>query len=216
MRLEDVILFIKPNYRILNGISFTVYNGDKIFVEVLQKNVRDWLFNIICGMHAPDSGKVYLGQADVYALADRAKTFLRLTKVGIIWDELVLFDDMSVLENLRIVQTLTGAKNTQAVYEAAQMAGITNIINTKPQDITPYQRCLVKIARACVSNPQVYIVNGFGEDISADEYVTLINMVTTLKENNTVVVMDAQHHEQINTNRRFALIDNKIYEVQSI
>ncbi len=151
---------------ILKDIDFQVCQGDVISIIGASGSGKSTLLRCINMLETPTSGDiVYHGQT----IDDTSKDIaLYRTKVGMVFQQFNLFNNMTVLENCMVgpVKVLKKDKEfaKQNAIKYLNKVGMAQYINAKPHQLSGGQRQRVAIARALTIEPQVLL---FDEPTSA-------------------------------------------------
>lgn len=151
---------------ILKDIDFQLSQGDVISIIGASGSGKSTLLRCINLLETPTSGEIiYHG----VRIEDTSKDITRYrTKVGMVFQQFNLFNNMSVLENC-LVGPVKVLKQDKAVARANAMkyldkVGMAQYINAKPHQLSGGQRQRVAIARALTIEPEVLL---FDEPTSA-------------------------------------------------
>ena len=151
---------------ILKDIDFQVFQGDVISIIGASGSGKSTLLRCINMLEIPTSGDiVYQGKI----IDDTSKDIaLYRTKVGMVFQQFNLFNNMTVLENCMVgpVKVLKRDKETakQNAMKYLNKVGMAQYINAKPHQLSGGQRQRVAIARALAIEPKVLL---FDEPTSA-------------------------------------------------
>ncbi|WP_147667761.1 amino acid ABC transporter ATP-binding protein [Anaerosinus gibii] len=151
---------------ILKDIDFQVFQGDVISIIGASGSGKSTLLRCINMLEIPTSGDiVYQGEI----IDDTSKDIaLYRTKVGMVFQQFNLFNNMTVLENCMVgpVKVLKRDKETakQNAMKYLNKVGMAQYINAKPHQLSGGQRQRVAIARALAIEPKVLL---FDEPTSA-------------------------------------------------
>ncbi|WP_455576922.1 amino acid ABC transporter ATP-binding protein [Anaerosinus sp.] len=151
---------------ILKDIDFQVFQGDVISIIGASGSGKSTLLRCINMLEIPTSGDiVYQGKI----IDDTSKDIaLYRTKVGMVFQQFNLFNNMTVLENCMVgpVKVLRRDKETakQNAMKYLNKVGMAQYINAKPHQLSGGQRQRVAIARALAIEPKVLL---FDEPTSA-------------------------------------------------
>ncbi len=85
--------------RVLNNVSFTVTQGEILFILGKSGMGKSVTLKHIVGILKPDSGKVFVDHQDVTSLTANALAQIR-RKCGMVFQHPALLDSLSILENV--------------------------------------------------------------------------------------------------------------------
>lgn len=151
---------------ILKDIDFSLFQGDVVSVIGASGSGKSTLLRCINMLETPTRGEiVYNGKRILETGKDIA---LYRTKVGMVFQQFNLFNNMTVLENCMVgpVKVLKLAKETarKNAMRFLDKVGMAQYINAKPAQLSGGQKQRVAIARALAIEPDVLL---FDEPTSA-------------------------------------------------
>ena len=164
------------NVQTLNDVSFDVYDGE--FLSILGPSGcgKTTILRILVGLLKPTSGKIFLEGKDITDLAPSER------KMGIVFQNYALFENMTVLENVSYalkIKKETRDTADQKAKEMLEIMGLGEHINKKPRDMSGGQQQRVAIARTLVLNPEIIL---FDEPMSALDVETRITLRREIKD----------------------------------
>lgn len=161
---------------VLNGISFTVHNGE--FLSVLGPSGcgKTTLLRILIGIEPFDSGHIQKDGEEISNLPPNARG------MGIVFQNYALFPNMSVLQNvmypLKFQPKLKkNAKNI--ALDIIEKVGLTEHIGKKPNKLSGGQQQRVAIARTLALSPDIVL---FDEPMSALDAANRVALRKEIKE----------------------------------
>ena len=127
---------------------------------------KSTLLRCINLLETPTSGEIlFHGQSILTGKVDRCAY---RAKVGMVFQSFNLFNNMTVLENCMVGQTMVLKKGKEEARQAAMLylerVGMAPYINAKPRQISGGQKQRVAIARALAMDPEILL---FDEPTSA-------------------------------------------------
>ncbi len=151
---------------VLKDIDFKTFPGDVICVIGSSGSGKSTLLRCINLLEMPTGGQIFFGGANI--MDKRSKVTDYRAKVGMVFQQFNLFNNMTVLENCMAGQ-MKVLKRTKEQAEAKAMKYLTQVgmdpyINAKPHQISGGQKQRVAIARALAMEPEVLL---FDEPTSA-------------------------------------------------
>ena len=118
---------------------------------------KSTLLNMIAGVLSPDRGSIVIDGTDMSAASQKEKDKFRIEKIGFIFQDFKLIDDMTVADNINILR-LEGV-DTAAMDELLKRLGIMEKKNKKIKHLSGGQKQRVAIARALVKSPTIILAD---------------------------------------------------------
>ncbi len=118
---------------------------------------KSTLLNMIAGVLSPDRGSILIDGTDMSAAPQKEKDKFRIEKIGFIFQDFKLIDDMTVADNINILR-LEGV-DTAAMDELLRRLGIFEKKNKKVRHLSGGQKQRVAIARALVKSPDIILAD---------------------------------------------------------
>ncbi len=138
----------------LDGVSFTVGNGEMVAITGTSGAGKSTLLHIIGGVLPLDSGTCVIDGEAVEKMSDSALAKLRNKKVGTVFQNFFLLSNASVLGNVEIPLILSGVKRKkrkELCHKALENVGIAELTDRDIDELSGGQRQRVAIARAIVN-----------------------------------------------------------------
>ncbi len=166
--------------KVLNGIDFTINKGDVSCIIGPSGSGKSTFLRCINLLETPSSGQILYKGENV--LKDNYDVDMYRSKVGMVFQQFNLFNNLSVLENCTVGQIKvlkrrhTEAKNNAIKFlERVQMS---KFIDAKPRQLSGGQKQRVAIARALAMDPEVLL---FDEPTSALDPETVGEVLKVMK-----------------------------------
>lgn len=151
-------------HMVLKDIDFSVYQGEVVCVIGSSGSGKSTLLRCINLLEQPTGGKIFYHGQDI----ENAQTNKYRAKVGMVFQQFNLFNNMTVLENCVVGQRKVLKRSRKEAEQKAIMylekVGMGDYIDAKPTQISGGQKQRVAIARALAMDPEVLL---FDEPTSA-------------------------------------------------
>lgn len=152
--------------QVLKDVDFQVEKGDVTCIIGASGSGKSTLLRCINLLETPTSGEIlFHGQSILTGKVDRCAY---RAKVGMVFQSFNLFNNMTVLENCMVGQTMVLKKGKEEARQAAMLylerVGMAPYINAKPRQMSGGQKQRVAIARALAMDPEILL---FDEPTSA-------------------------------------------------
>ena len=157
----------------LDDVSFSVEEGEFVAIVGSSGSGKSTLLHILGAVDKPTSGKVIIGDVDVFKQKDDALAVFRRRKVGLIYQFYNLIPILNVEENMTLPILLDG-KSVDKNYlkELIDILGLERRVNHLPNELSGGQQQRLCIARALAVQPEVILL---------DEPTSALDPISTLK-----------------------------------
>lgn len=151
---------------VLKDVDFKVQKGDVTSIIGASGSGKSTLLRCINLLETPTTGEILFHGKDIAENLKDVPDYR--TKVGMVFQNFNLFDNMSVLENCIIGQKVVLKKEKKTAEKLAvtylEKVGMAPYIHAKPKQLSGGQKQRVAIARALAMEPEVLL---FDEPTSA-------------------------------------------------
>ena len=192
----------------LDNVSLHINKGEILGLIGPNGAGKTTCFNVITGVYTPTSGVVTFDNKSLFGL----KRY-QITKRGIArtFQNIQLFNDLTVIENLQIAQHNTvnkslfaGVFNTKAfkeseqasidrAYELLEVFNLTADANRLAGEMSYGQQRRLEIARAICTNPEMIALDEPAAGLNPNETEALAKMIQMLRTEFKMTVMLIEH-----------------------
>ncbi|MBZ9559662.1 MULTISPECIES: sugar ABC transporter ATP-binding protein [unclassified Modicisalibacter] len=177
----------------LDDIAFNVRPGEVLCLAGENGCGKSTLIKTVSGVHAPEPGAVMQWDGQDMLGIDPARA--RELGIQVIWQDLALFPEMSVAENIAFERNLgrrprlvkTAAMRAQAA-EILDSLGVNIDLDARVASLSIANRQLVAIARALIANARLVFMDEPTASLSRHETEALIDIVRRLSAQGIAVV----------------------------
>ena len=138
---------------VLKGIDLDVEKGELVSIMGASGSGKSTLLNIIAGLTAPTSGKVYCDGKEVTGTG---------TERGVVFQQYALFPWLTVKKNVMFALEMRGVKGKEAEEEALKYLAMVDLVKFAdhyPKELSGGMKQRVAIARAYAANPEVLLMD---------------------------------------------------------
>ncbi len=156
-----MLRFSSVSYRvgdetILNSLSFHLPRGSVCFVTGEGSSGKTTLIRLAsCRIH-PSSGLIYTAGLPLFRYNSPSYSLRR--KISVVSSESILFEQFTVLENLRLQLSLS-ATNKETVNAIIELFELKPILNRKITFLSAYQKGRVIIASSLMKKPSIIFID---------------------------------------------------------
>ncbi|MEP7027420.1 MAG: ABC transporter ATP-binding protein [Candidatus Eisenbacteria bacterium] len=148
--------------RALTDISLAVAAGDYLALMGPSGCGKSTLLNLFGAVDLPTSGSIVLEGEDTGALGDGARTALRLTRVGFVFQRFFLLPMLSAYENVLLPMLearMPRAEREARAHELLDYVGLANRGDHRPAQLSGGEMQRVAIARALANRPRLLLAD---------------------------------------------------------
>ena len=179
--------------RVLKDISLNVNKGDFIAIMGPSGAGKTTLLNIMSTIDKQTSGDVILDGIDVSKVKNKELSKLRREKIGFIFQDYNLLDNMTLMNNIALPLALGKKKSKEIedrVINIAKKFGLENHLDKYPYQLSGGQKQRGAAARSLITNPAVIFADEpTGALDSKSAYELLDSLEKVNKENNATIIM---------------------------
>jgi len=146
--------------RVLHGIDLAVQDGEMIVIVGASGCGKSTLLRIVAGLERSTGGTVLIDDRDVTALEPAARD------IAMVFQNYALYPHMRVFENMAYGLRIRGLPKDEIkrrVQEAADLLGLSALLDRRPRELSGGQRQRVAMGRAIVREPKLFL---FDEPLS--------------------------------------------------
>ena len=175
----------------LNGISFTINEGEFVFLVGPSGSGKTTIIKLITGELSPTSGQITVNGFDMQGIKRRKLPKLRRT-LGVIFQDFRLIDKMTVYENVAFAMRVVGASNKEIrrrVPQVLELVGLADREKRFPAELSGGEQQRVAIARALVNNPRMIIADEPTGNLDPVRSLELMLLLEKINELGTTVLV---------------------------
>lgn len=153
----------KIEVQALCGVSFVVEEGEFVSIVGPSGSGKSTLFYILGGLTKADGGRVLIAGTDFAQLSDSARTQLRKSKIGFVFQKFNLLPTLNAHDNIAIARDIAGRKPTAEDEEHFQriagLLGIDKRLDHRPSELSGGEQQRVALARALINRPAIVLAD---------------------------------------------------------
>lgn len=197
----------------LDNVSFSVQKGEFVAVIGPSGSGKSTLLHILGGVDTPTSGKVFVENADVYALDETKLAIFRRRQIGLIYQFYNLIPVLSVQENITLPLLLDRRNvDKRQLDEIISTLGLTDRLNHLPNQLSGGQQQRVSIGRALINNPALMLADeptGNLDSKNSAEIIELLKM-SNKRYNQTLIIITHDERIALQADRIISIEDGRI------
>jgi lipoprotein-releasing system ATP-binding protein len=221
LRLSSICRRYKQGDRelvILDDANFELRKGEMVALVAPSGTGKSTLLHTAGLLEHPDSGEVTVNGQASSGLSDDARTAIRRSEIGFVYQFHHLLPEFTALENIMIPQLLRGLSSSEATAHAHQLLGYMKIDQRgehRPSELSGGEQQRVAIARAVANAPLVLLADEPTGNLDPTTASYVYEALESLVRQSGLAAIIATHNHDLakRMDRRVTLKDGKVVEV---
>lgn len=200
----------------LNGISFTINEGEFVFLVGPSGSGKTTIIKLITGELSPTSGQITVNGFDMQGIKRRKLPKLRRT-LGVIFQDFRLIDKMTVYENVAFAMRVVGASNKEIrrrVPQVLELVGLADREKRFPAELSGGEQQRVALARAFNGRPEVLFADEPTGNLDRKTGDKIADLLFSLNREHGTTLILVTHDPQLaaRCDRRLRLVNGVLQE----
>jgi len=203
---------------VLNGASLALAAGESVALIGPSGAGKSTLLHLAGLLERPDDGDIVVAGASTSAMTDQARTALRRSHIGFVYQFHHLLPEFSALENLVLPQMIAGLARREAAERGRQLLsylGLAERANHRPAELSGGEQQRVAIARAVANGPRILLADEPTGNLDPKTADHVFGTLATLVRASGLAALIATHNLELaaRMDRRVTLRDGEVVEI---
>lgn len=141
----------------LDGVTIDIDEGERVVLLGPSGSGKTTLLNCFSALDSPTGGSYTFMGNEVPRNHSEQMTSFRREHIGYVFQFFNLLQDLTVLENILLIQELAGNKDSQRAKELLKLVGLEAEVDRFPGEISGGQQQRVAIARSIAKRPSLLL-----------------------------------------------------------
>lgn len=190
IELLDVVALL-GNFPALAGVDMTVAAGDVVLLQGPNGAGKTTLLRLCAGLIPVHSGQATVLGVD---LAQHRSSVRPL--IGLLGHATMLYDDLSVAENVSFWGRLAGVGDDQVGQSLARM-GIEDLQDRKVRVLSAGQRRRTSIAATVIRRPQLWLLDEPHASLDAEGRDVVDSLISDAVASGATVLIASHEHDRV-------------------
>ena len=179
----------------LDGIDLEIKQGERVILLGPSGSGKTTLLNCLSALDSPTAGDYTFNGQDVPSNASEPMTSFRRENIGYVFQFFNLLQDLTVLENILLIQELGGAKDSERAIELLKLVGLEGEVNRFPGEISGGQQQRVAIARSIAKRPNLLLGDELTGNLDTETSRKVMTALVKACEQENITAVFVTHDE---------------------
>jgi putative ABC transport system ATP-binding protein len=188
------------NVHAINNISSDFKAGEFTSIVGPSGCGKTTLLNAIGGLDKPNSGKIWIDNADITSMGDKVLIDFRLRNIGFVFQAYNLIPVLTALENTTFILELQGVEKkvrNERGMELLKAVGLEDKANSRPNQLSGGQQQRVAVARALASRPRFVLADEPTANLDSKSTETLLDIMAELNIKEGTTFIFSTHDQRV-------------------
>ena len=191
----------------LNNINLSISKDSFVAITGKSGSGKTTLLNMIGGLDAPTSGKIYVNGQSLLDLNEKELSLFRRKSLGFVFQFFNLIPELNVKENILFPAAIDKRQvETEYFNRLVELLEIEDRLDHLPSELSGGQQQRVAIARALILQPELLLLDEPTGNLDSVSSERLIHGLVELKKEFHQTIMIVTHDQDIAD-----IADQKIY-----
>jgi len=203
---------------ILRGADLCLWPGQSVALIAPSGAGKSTLLHIAGLLEKPDVGEVLVAGAATTTMADEARTSLRRSEIGFVYQFHHLLPEFTAQENIMLPQMIAGLSRGEALDRAQQLLdylGLSARGKHRPAELSGGEQQRVAIARAVANGPGILLADEPTGNLDPKTAHHVFEALDSIVRATGLATLIATHNMELASrmDRRVTLQDGVLVEV---
>ena len=188
---------ISGTVKALDGVDIEVKEGERIILLGPSGSGKTTLLNCIAALDSPTGGKYSFKGKEVPRNSSEEMTTFRRENIGYVFQFFNLLQDLTVLENILLIQELAGGRDEKRARELLALVGLEDEVDRFPTEISGGQQQRVAIARSLAKRPKLLLGDELTGNLDTKTSSMVMEVLVKACEAENITTVFVTHDESL-------------------
>ena len=213
--LERTYVTAAGSLSVLKGVDLDVQPGEIVGLIGPSGSGKSSLLHAAGLLEHPDAGQITIQGVDCSNLGERARTQVRLSTIGFVYQFHHLLPEFSALDNVALPRMIAGEDRKAATARAVELLaglGLKDRVHHEPAQLSGGEQQRVAVARALANSPRLLLADEPTGNLDPATSTAVFDSLYALARKEGVAALVATHNLALagHMDRGFALHDGKL------
>lgn len=185
---KEFIVNKKKNI-VINNLSFFLPSKGMYFIVGESGSGKSTLLNLIEGLILPTKGSIKINNHRIDKLKNDEKVEFYKKEVGILFQSFNLFNDLTVLENLKITSLIKEENDEENIKRYLSKFKIYEKMNQKVYTLSGGEKQRLALIRALLNKPKIILADEPTGALDNASSIILMDELKKISENSLILIV---------------------------
>lgn len=185
------------NVKALDGINFQIDEGERVLLLGPSGSGKTTLLNCLSALDSPTDGSYSFMGSEVPRGNSEEMTSFRRENIGYVFQFFNLLQDLTVIENISLIQELAGNKDKSRAEELLRLVGLHSERDRFPGEISGGQQQRVAIARSIAKRPTLLLGDELTGNLDTETSDKVMQVLVEACEKENITAVLVTHDESL-------------------
>lgn len=199
----------------VHDVSLEVKKGEFAAITGHSGSGKTTLFNMMAGLTAPLSGKIYIGGSKITGMKENEKAVFRSQNMGYVLQGQSLLNNFTILDNICMPAYLSSQVQEfkERALELLRQIGLEEFAGEYPANLSGGEIRRVAIVRAMLNQPKIILADEPTSNLDPENSHKVMQMLKDISRSGTTVVLSTHELEYLSyVDRVFKMNRGKMEE----
>tara|TARA_B100000287_G_scaffold82600_1_gene75272 strand:- start:7735 stop:8412 length:678 start_codon:yes stop_codon:yes gene_type:complete len=181
----------------LDGVNLEIMEGERIILLGPSGSGKTTLLNCLSALDSPTAGNYKFSGADVPKDDSESMTSFRRENIGYVFQFFNLLQDLTVLENILLIQELAGGRDENRARNLLALVGLEKEVDRFPAEISGGQQQRVAIARSLAKSPRLLLGDELTGNLDSKTSSLVMEVLVRACESEGITCIFVTHDETL-------------------
>ena len=181
----------------LDGIDLKIEPGERVLLLGPSGSGKTTLLNCLAALDNPTEGDYNFNGEDVPRGHAENMTTFRRENIGYVFQFFNLLQDLTVLENILLIQELSGGRDESRARQLLTLVGLEDEVDRFPGEISGGQQQRVAIARSLAKRPNLLLGDELTGNLDSVTSTKVMEVLVSACESEGITTVMVTHDESL-------------------
>ena len=181
----------------LDGADLEIQEGERIILLGPSGSGKTTLLNCISALDSPTAGTYTFDGSPVPRNDSEEMTSFRRKNIGYVFQFFNLLQDLTVIENIMLIQELSGGRDENRARQLLELVGLSGEVDRFPAEISGGQQQRVAIARSLAKSPNLLLGDELTGNLDSATSAKVMEVLVSACEAEGITTVMVTHDESL-------------------